>query len=107
MVANVIEKVALVISREHRLSLALELNIVGQLQRRLDNHAESAITTDDAVENICVADRARFNDRSVSQHYLQRLDRQDYWTKSDVTSVRVHRKRSTNGEVCIALHDLD
>src|SRR5260370_42713388 len=107
MVANVIEKVALVISRGHRLSVTLDLHVIGQLERRLDNHPERTIATDDAVENICVLSWARLDDRTVGQHNLQRPHRKNYWTKSDVTSVRVHRERSTHSEVRITLHDLD
>src|SRR5438128_10621977 len=107
MVANVIEKVALVISRGHRLSVTFDLHVIGQLERRLDNHPERTIATDDAVEHICVLSWARLDDRTVGQHNLQRPHRKHHWTKSDVTSVRVHRERSTHSEVRITLHYLD
>src|SRR5262249_41561638 len=67
-IAYVLEENLLVLTRRQRADIALDADVVDELERRLDDHPEAAVAADRAVEEVGVLGRARRDERAVGEH---------------------------------------
>ena len=90
----------------HDLRAPFEALVVGQAQRRLDDHAQRAIAADRAVEKFAVAGRAGVDDGAIGQRQPDRRHARHDGPLPDIAAMGIHAERAAHGEVGERLHYL-
>ena len=107
VVAHGAPEVRPVLGERHGGVRALHARVQRQVELRLDNDAERAVSADRAEEEIRALLAARFGEGAVVQHELQRPCRKHQRPQAHVAAVHVDAERTADREVGVGLHDLD